>query len=234
MTRPVFEVAIESIQEANAAASLKANRVEVCSALDLGGLTPSFALIEACGKFEHTEAHVMIRPRAGSFLYSNDELNVMKQDIVAAKEAGAHGIVFGALTKHNELDVAQVESILETAKSLNLETTFHRAFDFVPNPLETLDTLVELGVNRILTSGQKPVAIEGIDLIAELVQYAQGRIQIMAGSGVNSSNAQQLLETGIDAIHFTARKRKTDTSLNMGVEYEPDEGKITSILNSRS
>ncbi len=227
-----FEFCIDGIEGALAAQKYGAKRVELCAALSVGGLTPSYGLIEQCVNSVDTEVHVMIRHVEGGFVYAEKDIEIMKNDIIAAKKANAKGVVFGCLTTQNEVDINHTKSLVNLAKSLGLAVTFHRAFDFCKAPLIALEQLIELGVDRILTSGGKDKAIDGIDLIEQLVTQANGRIEIMAGSGVNASNAKQLAETGIDALHFTIHKQSENiTNLGMGNRNEIDEDKITSILN---
>ncbi|PCI96258.1 MAG: copper homeostasis protein CutC [Flavobacteriales bacterium] len=230
----IFEFCIDSIDGAIAAQQFGVKRVELCSALNVGGLTPSYGLIQQCAQYQ-TEVHVMIRHIEGGFVYSKKDIFIMVQDIKMAKQAGAKGVVFGCLTPDNKLDFESNINLIETAKDLNLEVTFHRAFDFVEDTSAALTSLINFGVDRILTSGQKDKAIEGIETIKELVQLANGGIEIMAGSGVNSSNAIELAKTGIDALHFTIHKSNNEIeSLGMGNRTAIDEGKIKGILNRLS
>ncbi|MCG8372890.1 MAG: hypothetical protein MI700_05135 [Balneolales bacterium] len=228
----ILEWSIESIAEMNVARELGIRRVELCSSLDLGGLTPSSALIEACCKIRGPEVHVMIRPRAGDFVYSANELLLMLSNIEIAKKYGAKGVVFGALTKKGRLDEVALKQLIDQSKSLDLDVTFHRAFDVIQNPVQAMQQLIELDVNRILTSGQQVKAEQGIDLIQQLVESAQGKVQIMAGSGVNASNAPLFIRAGVDALHCTARKKlNRPPEFGMGNQYEPDPEKIEAILH---
>ena len=155
----------------------------------------------------------------------------MLSDIESIAKEGASGVVFGTLDENQHLNLNLSRSLVEKAKSHHLEVTFHRAFDFVKDPEIALEQLIELGVDRILTSGQKRTAIEGITMIRSLVQKAQGRIQIMAGSGVNAQNVLELRETGVDALHFTARQMSSGRNdSEMGYCYVPDPKKTDSIL----
>jgi copper homeostasis protein len=225
-----IEFCIDSVDGAIAAKKHGANRVELCSALNVGGLTPSFGLIKQCAE-QGVEVHVMIRHIEGRFSYSKEDVLIMLQDIKMVKDACGSGVVFGCLTPQNELDFEINIDLIEAARNLALEVTFHRAFDFVKTPTEALTSLINFGVNRILTSGQHDKAINGIENIKALVKQANGEIEIMAGSGVNSSNAVELSETGIDALHFTIHKSNSETeALGMGVRTIIDEEKITSIL----
>lgn len=228
----IFEVCIDSIETALVADQLGVHRVELCTALHVGGLTPSFGLIKSCVEQTQLEVHVMIRHQEGNFVYNDNDIQIMLKDIEAVKEAGAHGVVFGCLTENNSINIEQTKTLTKKAHSLNLTTTFHRAFDFVKNPLEAIKTLIALRVNRILTSGQKNTAIEGINTIKKMVNSSSGQIEIMAGSGVNLSNVMELANTGIDALHFTAHKNTDNTvSLGMGNRTSVDEDKIINIIN---
>jgi copper homeostasis protein len=225
-----IEFCIDSVNGAIAAKKHGANRVELCSALNVGGLTPSFGLIKQCAA-QGVEVHVMIRHNEGGFTYSKADILIMLEDIKMAKKARASGVVFGCLTPQNELDFESNIDLIEAAKSLDLEVTFHRAFDFVENPAEALTSLINFGVDRILTSGQHDKAIKGIENIKTLVKQANGQIEIMAGSGVNNSNAVELAVTGIDALHFTIHKSSSENeALGMGTRTVIDEEKISSIL----
>ena len=228
-----IEIAVETFKEAFTAHQHEVTRIEVCSALDLGGLTPSMALIEMCVFATDVQVYAMIRPRAGHFYYFGNEISEMIRDIQLARQAGAHGVVLGLVTRDLRLNYEGTQLLVNQAKELGLGVTFHRAFDVIENqdPFTVLDQLIDLGVDRVLTSGQQSTAIEGIALIEQLVRRADGRIEIMAGSGVNGTNAKELKETGIDALHFTARKPRYHAPLNMGTEYDPDSEKIEDVLD---
>jgi copper homeostasis protein len=150
------------------------------------------------------ELSVMIRPRGGDFLYSELEFRQMERDVAFARECGADGVVFGLLTPEGDVDMERARRLVELAGPM--ECTFHRAFDVAREPLRALEDIIAVGCRRILTSGQRRTAIEGVELLGELVAAAAGRIEIMAGSGVNPANARQLASAGVDALHFSARK----------------------------
>lgn len=226
-----FELCSENPEAAKLAAKVGIKRVELCSALSIGGLTPSPGLIASCVSEPSVEIHTMIRPRGGNFTYSDLELSTMLKDIEAVKKAGAQGIVFGCLTKENDIDFDRNRILLECAKKLKLEVTFHRAFDFCNRPLNTLEILIDLGFDRLLTSGQKNHAIDGIELIRELVVKASDRIQIMAGSGIDHSNAKKLSQTGVDSLHFTSHIKIENPGLGMGDSYIMDEHKAKGIVS---
>jgi len=228
-----LEACIETLAEAKLAAAHNLNRVELCTALDIGGLTPTAALISACA--EIIDVHAMIRPRGGDFVYTAEEENLMLAEVRNAKKAGATGVVFGCLLPSGEIDFALTQRLVLEAKKVGLQTTFHRAFDFVTDKQKALEELIDLGFYRVLTSGGKPTAIEGLEEIARLVRTANGRIEIMAGSGVNASNAEALKTSGVDALHFSIRKPTGSVlPLAMGVNYAPDAEKILGILKSLS
>ena len=225
-----FEVCIDSFAGALAADKFGADRVELCSALYEGGLTPSVGLTKQVVQQSNQPVFAMIRPEAGGFTYSKEMIEVMKADIVSMAEAGAKGVVFGVLKSNKEIDIEVNSELTKIAKTNGLEVVFHRAFDFCPDPISGLNQLIEMGVDRLLTSGKQSKAINGKDMIQQLVELAKGRIEIMAGSGVNDANAQELINTGVDAIHFTGTQIAEEVQLGMGVKYKVDEAKIASIM----
>ena len=201
-----FEVCTDDVDQAKEAEALGAHRVELCSALELGGLTPSMGLLQAMREETKLGIHVMIRPRAGDFLYTEKEFGAMQRDVALAMGLGADGIVLGMLTKDGLIDQSRMRMIMSIAGSL--EVTFHRAFDVCADSEEALDDLINLGVTRLLTSGCAATAPSGKETIAQLVQQSQGQIQIMAGCGVGPANVRDLVQrTGINDVHFTCRKR---------------------------
>jgi len=226
----VFEICTDSVEGAMVAGKFGAKRIELCTALSVGGLTPSYGLIKQCVEKSSVEVHVMIRHKEGGFNYSQKDVDLMKLDIEAAKKAGAHGAVFGVLNNNKQISELNKELIL-LSKSLGLETTFHRAFDFTPNYKQAIEQIIEYGFDRLLTSGMKPSAELGLNTISELVLNYGSDIQIMAGSGINASNALKIAKSGINNIHFTARKaRNIVTGLSMGELFAVDEDKIKSII----
>ena len=201
-----IEFCIESVKGAKAAQKHNAHRIELCSNLDKDGLTPSKDLITQCTWFFSGETHIMVRPREGDFVYNLREITQMKNEITLAKKLNVKGVVFGVLTKENSVDLKANLSLITHAKQLGLTTTFHRAFDVCKNPFKTLDQLIDLKFDRILSSGQKDKAQEGINLLYELKLRAKNKIEIMAGSGINEHNAH-LFNTMVDAIHFTVHNK---------------------------
>jgi len=227
----IFEVCTDSYQIADLAVRYNIKRIELCSALSIGGLTPSIPLAKMFADHKEFETHVMIRPRGGDFCYSNIELDIMQQEIHLLAAQGINGVVFGCLTDQMKVNVTQTKKLFDFAKKLNLEVTFHRAFDYALSPIQALETLIDLKIDRLLTSGLKEKAIEGIELIKELVAKSDKQIQIMAGSGVNKNNAIQLANAGVDALHFSAHQILESSDFKMGAKIIPDEDKIASIVN---
>ncbi len=205
-------------------------RIELCSALSEGGLTPSFGLIKKCVESSgKVEVHAMIRVRGGSFTCSELEYQVMREDIDQAAKAGARGVVFGILDRQGAISEKNRGLVL-LAHSLGLQATYHRAFDQVRDPLKTLEVLVDMDFDRVLTSGLGKTALEGIETIREMHKHLGQRIEVMAGSGVDSHNVAMLAETGIGNLHFTARKRADEELVNgMGINMVTDEKKIRAI-----
>ncbi len=178
-------------------------RAELCTAPTEDGTTPSAGAIERAAAVGGIELSVMIRPRGGDFVYSDGEFATMERDLKFARELGADCVVFGLLTPDGEVDVPRTKRLLELAGGL--ETTFHKAFDAAADPFRALEDIIAAGCTRILTSGQGRTALEGVPVLRELVKRAAGRIEIMVGGGVNPGNAAELAETGVDALHFSAR-----------------------------
>ena len=197
------ELCAYSVDACRIAARLGVDRVELCASPAEGGVTPSMATIERVAKIEGIDVSVMIRPRGGDFLYSDDEFETMLRDIAYVREAGATGVVFGILTADGKVDVERTRQLVEASKGM--ETTFHRAVDMTEDYEAAVEAVIAAGCNRILTSGSYDKAIDGIANIRRAVEIAKGRIEIMAGSGVVAANAKQLAEVGVDALHFSAK-----------------------------
>jgi copper homeostasis protein len=198
-----IEVCAFSLESCLAAEKGGANRIELCGSMYEGGTTPSAGLIQLAKQKVSIEIHVMIRPRGGDFCYSDDEISVMQADIRIAKELGCEGIVLGILQPNGQVNITQTKALVALAKPM--QVTFHRAIDMTPDYSKALEDIIESGCDRILTSGQKNTAMQGIEAIENLVKQANGRIEIMAGSGVNADNAQTLLHTGVNALHLTGK-----------------------------
>jgi copper homeostasis protein len=202
------EIAVQDLAGVRVALAEGAGRVELCSALGMGGLTPSAALIHgavAMGRESGRDGfvHVLVRPRGGGFVYDRDELATILGDVRFAREAGAAGVVVGALTDRGRVDGDAVRRIV--AEAGPLEVTFHRALDVVADPISAAEELVSSGVTRALTSGGAARSIDGVDVLRELSQTFRGRLQVMAGGGVAVSDIPAIVATGVDAIHLSAR-----------------------------
>ncbi len=201
----LVEVCVDSIAGALTAAEGDADRIEVCSALSEGGTTPSAGMVAKVRQECETPLVMMIRPRRGDFLYSPQEIDAMRRDIDVAKELGVSGVALGALTAEGNIDTEATEQLVARARPL--EVTFHRAFDHCLKPLESLDTLIDLGIDRLLTSGQETTALAGTALIGKLVERARGRISIMPGGGIRTEHVRQLVAaTDVREIHFSASR----------------------------
>lgn len=194
------EICVDSLESAIAAERGGAKRVELCSDLLEGGITPSAGLIATARKKISIGLHVMIRPRGSDFFYSDDEFDVMRRDVLMAKQLGADGVVFGILDLEANVDIQRTRALVDLARPL--QTTYHRAFDMSSDLSRALEQVVEAGADRILTSGGAQTAIEGSAVLRSLVERANGRVIIMAGGGIDDQNVQVLLEkTGVREIH---------------------------------
>jgi len=199
----LLEMCVDSVEAAVAAEEGGAGRVELCADLLEGGLTPSVGTIALACERLTIPVNVIIRPRGGDFCYSAAEFEVMRRDVVAARGAGAAGAVIGLLTPDGAVDVPRTRALIDLARPLTV--TFHRAFDMARDPFEALDALLGLGVDRLLTSGQEETALEGADLIAELVRHAGDALVVMPGGGVTARNVGRLLRaTGAREVHVHA------------------------------
>ena len=182
----IIEFCAESYEYAMKAEKAGADRVELCKDLHLEGLTPDYKSAKRTIDTLNIPVFVLIRPRKGDFMYSDEEFELMKQDILKFKEMGCKGIVSGVLNDDNSIDIKRTKKLVELSRPL--EFTFHRAFDVVSDPLEEIENLIRLGVNRILTSGQKEKAIDGLVLLKQLKRISNNRILIMPGSGISKNN----------------------------------------------
>jgi copper homeostasis protein len=199
----ICEVCVDSVAGVRAAAAAGADRVELCGDLLEGGTTPSCGMIRQARTIAGIGLNVMIRPRGGDFLFDEDELAIMEADIDTAKAERADGVVIGLLTADGKVDAKQARDLIVRARPMSV--TFHRAFDMTPEPFEALETLVGLGVERVLTSGQEATVLEGLPLIAELVRRAGRRIIVMPGGGITARNADRIVAAAKpQEIHFAA------------------------------
>lgn len=208
-----IEVCCSSLHEAREAQAGGAVRIELCSAISCGGVTPSRGTVEAIiAAGLAVDVNVLIRPREGCFLYTRDEVDTMCRDIAFCREAGVHGVVIGALTPSGDIDTDACRRMTDAAGPLSV--TFHRAFDVCRDPFAALETIIRLGCDRLLTSGQQPTAEQGAELIARLVRRAAGRIIVMPGAGIRPSNIAAVGRvTRAAEFHSTARSDAPDGML---------------------
>ncbi len=200
-----IEICTNSVKSCLEAQKGGAYRVELCAGIPEGGTTPSYGDISLARELLKIKLNVIIRPRGGDFLYSDLEHRIMLKDIEIAKKLGVDGVVFGCLTPNGDIDMKRNSELMEAAEGMSV--TFHRAFDMCRDPFESLEKIIELGCDRILTSGQQPKAEMGFDLIKQLVDLAGDRIIIMPGSGVNDQNIAKIASaTGAKEFHFSARR----------------------------
>ena len=198
----IIEVCTESYEYAIKAEKAGADRIELCRDLCLDGLAPDYESAKKTIDKLSIPVFILIRPREGDFIYSNEEFELMKSDIVKFKEMGCKGIVSGILNDNNSIDMKRTKQLVELSRPL--EFTFHRAFDIVTHPLKELEKLIELGVDRVLTSGQKNKAIDGLELLKKLKNISKNRIKIMPGSGIKRSNIPNF--KSFDEIHGSFKK----------------------------
>ena len=221
------EVCCGSYYDAVQAAAGGASRIELNSALMLGGLTPTVAALRLVKEhFPQMKVIAMVRPRGAGFCYAEEEFLVMEEECRDLLKYGADGIAFGCLKPDAELDLEQCRRLISWIKEAGKEAVFHRAFDCCKNPYTTMEQLIDLGADRVLTSGLKARAMEGVGMLAELQKCYGGQIQILAGSGVNAGNARELMErTGIYQVHSSCKAWLTDpTTVQNGVSYSIASG----------
>lgn len=229
-----FEICAVNIQSACAAAEAGAQRIELCAALDVGGLTPSPGLILSAVRDSGIGVNVLIRPREGDFCYNDQEFKIMLDDIRFCREAGVNGVVVGALNADGQLDLPKLEAMRREAEGI--EIAHHRAFDFCADPALALEQLIQLDYKRVLSSGQSNSAFEGRFVLQKLVQQAKGRISIMPGAGIDASNIRDIAATtGAQEFHFTGKK-KIDPSKGNAIRgldawyWQSDAGLIREIM----
>jgi copper homeostasis protein len=224
----ICEICVDSVAGVRAAQDAGAQRVELCADLLEGGITPSLGMIRQARKVAGIGLNVMIRPRGGDFLFNDDEFASMRADIETAKAEGANGVVIGLLTATGEIDVGRTRELIGLARPLSV--TFHRAFDVAAEPFSALEALIELGVDRVLTSGQEPTVLEGLPLIVELMKRAGDRIVIMPGGGITARNVERIVAAARPReMHFAALEpiesgmRFRRQHVFMGGELRPPE-----------
>lgn len=213
MGQTMIEICVEGIDGFIAAQAAGADRVELCASLLEGGLTPSIGTVRAALALATIPVHVIVRPRGGDFLYSEAEFVSMLEDVRLLKEAGAAGVVFGCLTPDGRIDEDRMSQLVGAATPMAV--TCHRAFDMTRDPVEAIEALVRCAVDRVLTSGQRDTAMDGLDTLKETVRAARGRIKIMACGALDATNIDIVLsQSGADELHFAAL-----TTVDGGMEF---------------
>ena len=222
----MIEICCGSYEDALAAYRAGAKRIELNSALHLGGLNPSVGSLRLVKQSTDLKVIAMVRPRGAGFCYSKADFETMKADAELLMENGADGIAFGCLNEHGNIHIEQTKEIIDIIKKYHGEVVFHRAFDCVKDPFGTMEKLIALGVDRVLTSGLKAKAMDGAELIEELQKWYGDKIEILAGSGINASNAIEIMEkTGIHQVHSSCKGWVMDpTTTGKDVSYSYAEG----------
>jgi copper homeostasis protein len=203
----IIEIATSDFITTQAAVEGGADRIELCAALTEGGTTPSYGMVKKCREKFSVQLFPIIRPRGGDFFYTDEEYDIIKEDVLLCKNLGCDGVVIGFLKKDGTLPVKKIAALIQLAYPM--EVTFHRAFDRCKDPFEAIEQLIQIGCTRLLTSGQQPAAPQGIELIAQLVKAADERIIIMPGSGVRKENIKELAQkTGATEFHSSLRSKQ--------------------------
>ena len=229
----ILEICANSYQSAVNANIAGAHRIELCSEISVGGTTPSYGLLKKVMADIDIPVHVLIRPRSGNFTYSDIEFDIMKENIRLCKDLGCAGIVSGVLHEDNSIDIKRTSELIELSKPMSF--TFHRAFDVVSKPKESLLQLLNLGVDRLLTSGQQEKAEDSIELLLELQKIAENKLTILPGSGINSENCIHFKNSGFSEIHSSASKiisKNIPSSTGESKQTVSDVETIKKILNA--
>ena len=204
----IVEICANSFKSALAAQEGGAHRIELCTNLSVGGLTPSYELIEKVMKEIKIPVHILIRPRKGNFCFSKEKITQMTRDIEFCKKLGCEGVVSGVLNPDNKIDLKATQQLINASKGMDF--TFHRAFDCVENPLESLEQLMKLNIKRLLSSGQRQTAFKGLSLLTKMNVISKGRIKIMPGSGINTTNIASFVKAEFDSVHLSAILKEKD------------------------
>lgn len=208
-----IEICANSVLSCVEAQKGGAYRVELCAGIPEGGTTPSYGEIVVARELLDIKLNIIVRPRGGDFLYSDIEHQIMLRDIEIAKKLGVDGVVFGCLTADGEIDMKRNKELVDAAQGMSI--TFHRAFDMCKDPFKSLEQIITLGFDRLLTSGQQPKGVEGVSLIKQLVEKANNRIIVMPGGGIDEENIVTIAkETNASEFHFSARE-----TVNSKMEY---------------
>ena len=228
----VIEICCSSINSVKNAIKYKANRIELCQDLPNDGITPSKSLLNSAIKKSTIPINVLIRPRIGDFVYNIEEIRLIENEIKKIKSLPINGIVIGVLNRKNDLPINILKKLVEMIKPLDL--TFHRAFDIVNNPIKSMNKLIEIGFDRILTSGQAATAEKGLKMLLELKKKANGKISIMPGGGINENNCSIFFKNGFNEIHLSAKKKKKENKIEPIADPEIIKKVISSSLKYKT
>ena len=224
-----IEVCIDNLESLHYAQQGGASRIELCSSLALGGLTPSVGFMKQAAKHAHVPVYAMIRPRQGDFLFSDDEIELMLADIHAARQAGLQGVVVGVLTPQSQINRDTLATLVKEAKGLGV--TFHRAIDQCLEPFEALDTIMSAGCERVLTSGLEDSALKGAETIARMVRHCGNHLSIMAGAGITADNAVEIIaKSGIKEIHLSGKSTRPSHMINVARQAHMGNADIDDFL----
>tara|TARA_B100000427_G_scaffold319640_1_gene318128 strand:+ start:109 stop:795 length:687 start_codon:yes stop_codon:yes gene_type:complete len=227
----VIEICCSSVSSVKNAINYGANRIELCQDLRNDGITPSKRLLNSAIKISTKPINVLIRPRIGDFFYSSEEIKLIEYEIKKIKSLPINGIVIGILNRENDLPINVLKKLVQIIKPLDL--TFHRAFDIVNNPIKSMNKLIEIGFDRILTSGQSDTAEKGLKMLLELKEKANGKISIMPGGGINENNCHIFLNNGFNEIHLSAKKKKKENKIEPIADPEIIKKVVLSSLNHK-
>ena len=228
----VIEICCSSVSSVKNAINYGANRIELCQDLRNDGITPSKRLLNSAIKISTKPINVLIRPRIGDFFYNSEEIKLIEYEIKKIKSLPINGIVIGILNRENDLPINVLKKLVQIIKPLDL--TFHRAFDIVNNPIKSMNKLIEIGFDRILTSGQSDTAEKGLKMLLELKQKANGKISIMPGGGINESNCHIFLKNGFNEIHLSAKKKKKENKIEPIADPEIIKKVVSSSLSYKT
>lgn len=226
-----IEVCIDNLESLHNAIQGGATRIELCSSLALGGLTPSFGFMKKAGQISSIPVYAMIRPRQGDFVYDQDDIDSMLLDIEAAAEAGLQGVVLGVLSDKGHIDMPLAQQLCDRAKLYGLGITFHRAIDQCVDWQEAIEHVVSLGCERILTSGLAANVEQGIEVLKQMVELADGRVSIMAGAGLTADNVQSIVEhTRVREVHLSGKSTRPSKMKNLNQQAKMGNQNIDDYL----
>ncbi len=235
----ILEICVDNLESFNTAVANGADRIELCSALSEGGLTPSYGFMEVALRAP-VPSFMMVRPRGCDFLYTHHEIEMMLRDIYHIKQIGATGVVFGALNENGEVHMEHMKALMKETKGM--EATFHRGIDQTREPFEALDAIMSLGMNRVLTTGQKNNVVEGAETLSKMKEFAKGRVTIMAGGGVKPDIIEDVIRrSGVDEIHASATTNRNsnmkfvlnDSQMGSGSDFQLNVVDAQTVRNLR-